>query len=121
MEYGTDSKGDMRGMQGTALVVHANVCASLSKRSSVCMPLCPCLGEGKGVGSSPAHSGLSSSKFTAKSCETFRQGRKDKAFLLPQHTTHTQHDAFSPIYRLTGVFPFHVDQKQAEPPKRSQI
>lgn len=46
---------------------------------------------GEGV-SSPAHSGLSSSKFTAKSCETFRQGRKDRSFLLAQQATRTQHD-----------------------------
>ncbi len=60
----------------------------------------------------PAHSGLSSSKFTAKSCETFMWGRAHKATLK----ANTERNMYRPSL-LTDVFSFHVDQKRAVPPK----
>lgn len=70
--------------------------------------------------SSPAHSGLSSSKFTAKSCETFIWGREHKT-CYHHYKPDTQHNMSSPIYRLTDAFSFHGDQRQAVPPKEIQI
>lgn len=46
--------------------------------------------------SSPAHSGLSSSKFTAKSCETFMWGREHRASYPPRQTKHSA-EHVSPI------------------------
>ena len=71
---------------------------------------------GRVFDSSPAHSGLSSSKFTAKSCDTFTRGmsggKRKKRKKRKAITGALEQPAFEPIYGLTDAFPFHVDQRR---------
>lgn len=75
--------------------------------------VCVCLFD-----SSPAHSGLSSSKFTAKSCETSMWGREHKATHIKPNT---QHYTFSPIYHWQTHSLFMLIKSKLRLRKRSKI
>lgn len=77
------------------------LCWSVSVHVKVSKVMCVC---------SPAHSGFSSSKFTAKSCETCsqerEQGRKERerGFFNSCDKPITQHSVSGPVYRFHAHF-----------------